>query len=165
VNRPARPTDEPGSRTAAYRAAIRLLEHRDRTVTDVRTRLTDRGFEPAVVEETITKLGSDGFLNDQRFAERYTSTMRELRGYGTRRIQMELAKRGVDRALVDEVAVADREDEHALAEQLACKRAAKLPADMPREQALRRIAGHLGRKGFGPDVVWSAAKRALEGRR
>ena len=122
----------------------------------------DRGFEPEVVEDTLTKLGQDGFVNDARYAERYASSMRELRGYGARRIQLELTRRGVNKELIAEVSAVERGDELANAEALALKRAQRLPADLPREQALRRLAGYLGRKGFGPDVVWPAAKRALE---
>lgn len=157
-----KPTDEPGSRTAAYRVAIRLLEHRDRTVADLRTRLTDRGFEPEVIEDTLARLRADRFVDDARYAERYTSSMRELRGYGTRRIRLELTKRGVDPDLVTAATQTDRGGERETAEALARKRARSLPAGLSREQALRRLAGYLGRKGYEAEVVWTAAKRALE---
>ena len=157
-----KPTDEPGSRAAAYRAAIRLLEHQDRTVADLRKRLTARGFDADVVVDTLDRLQRDGFVNDARYAERYASSMRELRGYGARRIQLELSRRGVDQELVASASSVARADEQATADALALKRAQRLPSDMPREQALRRLAGHLSRKGFGPDIVWAAAKRALD---
>lgn len=160
-----KPTDEPGSRGAAYRAAIRLLEHRDRTASDLRKRLGDRGFDADVLADTLERLQREGFVDDARFAQRYAESMRELRGYGERRIQLELSRRGIDKELVASVSSVARADEQETADRLAVARARRFPTDLPREQALRRLAGYLSRKGFGPDVVWSAAKRALEAAR
>lgn len=167
ASRPGAPkqTTEPTSRAAAYRAAIGLLEHRDRSTADLRKRLLDRGYDPDTVEETMARLGREGFVDDVRFAERYASSMRELRGYGTQRIGAELAKRGIDREVAAAATAIERSDERALCEALALKRARSLPASLPQDQALRRLAGYLGRKGFGADLVWAAAKHALASRR
>jgi regulatory protein len=156
-------TREPSSRSAAYRAAIRLLEHRDRTESDLSGRLTTKGFDADCVAETMQRLKREGFVDDARFAERFASSMREIRGYGTHRIRLELQKRGLDRSLIDSVTSGEAAAGEAdLVLELAHKKAARLPVDMPRDQALRRLAGYLGRKGFSSDQVWSAAKQALE---
>jgi regulatory protein len=73
-----------------------------------------------------------------------------------RRIAAELAKRGVERELVDaaisEVMADESIDERAMVETAAKKKfktLAKLEPDVQR----RRLYGFLARKGFAPDLV------------
>ena len=155
---------DPSSRSAAYRAAIRLLEHRDRSIKDLQRRLESRGYDASTVSDTIDRLRREGFLDDRRFAERYVESVRAGRGHGSHRLRAELVRKGVDRDLALAATNLDPEQEADLARELAKKRAAGLPAGLSREVAMRRLAGFLGRKGFPAETVWAAARHAIEGR-
>lgn len=155
---------DPESRSAAYRAAIRLLEHRDRSRQDLQDRLGKKGFSTETIEETVSRLQREGFVDDTRFAARYVESVRGSRGHGATRLRQDLIRRGISAELAKEATSVDPAAERELAYELAVKRVARIAPDTPREAALRRVAGYLGRKGFPPDAVWTAVKRALDER-
>ncbi|MGB4592942.1 MAG: regulatory protein RecX, partial [Coriobacteriia bacterium] len=96
-----------------------------------------------------------GLVDDHRFAE---SLVRSLlaRGYGARRIERELARAGVEEALIaevlDQAATPDIERERAL------EMAERMVRSAP---DVRKLAGRLARKGFGADTSFWAARQAL----
>lgn len=131
---------------------------------DVTDRLVTKGFDEEVVSDTIERLKRERFLNDERFAERYVESLRRSRGHGTTRLRLDLIRKGVDPTLAASASTVDSATERKQAMELAIKRASRFSADIPRQTAIRRLAGYLGRKGFPPDAVWDAATRAVDER-
>jgi regulatory protein len=145
---------------APYRArerALRLLALRDRSRWEVQARLRQAGFDPGVVDLTVEWLQGLGYLDDRRFAAAYAEE-KARGGWGPRRIQTELAAKGVDRRVVHEVLQA-RDNEAAGAEagmetlELTVRRRfAKQFATDP-DGAERRLAGFLARRGYDWDTI------------
>jgi regulatory protein len=86
---------DPSDPEAARAAALRLLGFRWRSSEELRGLLTDRGFDPAVVDELIGQLTAEKWLDDDRFAVTY-ARQRLRRSLGRRRIVRELAEYGID---------------------------------------------------------------------
>lgn len=86
----------------AYNYAVSLLSRRDHTRKELRDKLAlkDHG---QFAENVLDKLTEQGFLSDERFARMYIRELVNLKGYGKRRIEQELFRKGVDRELVREV--------------------------------------------------------------
>lgn len=141
----------------ARRRAIRLLEYRERSVSELVSRLIDDGFPEHVAQAVSTDLGRIGLVDDERYARMQARSLTQVRGMGRRRALRELAERGVDAdvalAAVDEAMSLDDEREAAL--RLARKLATRAGADVG------RVAGRLARRGFAPSVALSAARDAL----
>ena len=76
--------------------AYRFLGHRDRTVAEVRERLTAERVEPAVVEEAVEELRHLGYLDDARYAQRFAEDRRTIDAWGAERIERRLLAVGVD---------------------------------------------------------------------
>ncbi len=76
-------------------AAVRLLARREHSVYELTQKLLQREYDETVIATVIQALEQGGWLSDERFTEAYVN-MRRQRGYGPRRIGMELRERGVD---------------------------------------------------------------------
>lgn len=143
--------------------ALNLLSYAGRSRRQVADRLRRSGFAPQVVEETVERLGRVGLLDDETFARTYVSGRLAERPMGRRALRQELAVKGVDRETaqdaVEEV-LADQ-SELDLALQAARARWPRL-AQLPAEDARRRLAGYLGRRGFSPGVCWAAVRQVVQ---
>ncbi|HEY8637913.1 MAG TPA: RecX family transcriptional regulator, partial [Solirubrobacteraceae bacterium] len=78
--------------------AYRHLGRRDRSVAEMRRHLLSRGAAEDVAEAAIAELREQDYLDDARFARRFTEDRRALDGWGTDRIERRLLEVGVDRA-------------------------------------------------------------------
>jgi regulatory protein len=139
--------------------AYRYLGHRDRTVAEVRERLSAERVEPDVVDEAVEELRHLGYLDDARYAQRFVEDRRSIDAWGAERIERRLLAVGVDPALV-----AAALGEHGAGEELEAalavlrRRFAQPPAhDRERDRAL----GLLVRKGYELELAYDAV-RAFE---
>src|SRR3954471_23292986 len=97
-----------------YELALRALSHKERTESELRGWLAERGVGEAEIEEVIALLAEAGAVDDASFARRYAADKRELAGWGPERIAAALEGRGVGREQIE--AVVSGEDEQALLE-------------------------------------------------
>jgi regulatory protein len=139
--------------------AYRYLGHRDRTVAEVRERLTAEGIEPEVLEAALEELAHLGYLDDARYAQRFVEDRRSIDAWGAERIERRLLAVGVDPGLIAAALGeqgAGEELEAALA--VLRRRFAQPPShDRERDRAL----GLLVRKGYQLELAYDAV-RAFE---
>ena len=90
-------------------AAMRFLEARSRSVSEVRRRLTTAGYKSDLVQGAIGKLGDLGVLDDEAFARAWVESRDRARPRGERALREELRLKGIDRSLVDIVLTERRE--------------------------------------------------------
>lgn len=128
---------------------MRWLARREYSVFDLERRLTDKGFEEAVVNEALAFLQSRDLVSDQRFAESLVRNRTE-RGYGPMKITLELRAKGVDDAIVEQVLTDDPDHWVTRLREVWEKRFGK-PPDSYREWA--RQARGLQSRGFTAEQV------------
>lgn len=80
--------------------AMDLLARREHSQIELKRKLRQREFEPDLIEQALSQLAEEGLQSDARFAEAY-AMMRANRGYGARRIELELQERGISDSLRD----------------------------------------------------------------
>jgi regulatory protein len=124
--------------------AARALRHRDRSRREVDERLAKAGIDEERRADALETLERVGYVDDERFARARAGALAD-RGYGDEWIRHDLGRHGVE----GEAA------EAALAE-LAPERE-RAAAVIERLGPGPKTAAHLGRKGFGEDVVELAA--------
>lgn len=96
--------------------ALRLLGLRTHFSTELTAKLAARGFDDSAVEETIARLVDDGILDDYQAGLEFVDTRLRRKPIGPARLRADLARRGLDRDLVERVVdEAYPEDEEALA--------------------------------------------------
>jgi regulatory protein len=84
----------------ALDVSYRYLGYRDRTVLEVRRHLESKRVEPDTIEQTVAELLEQGYLDDARFARRFTEDRRTLDHWGNERIERKLVAAGVDAATI-----------------------------------------------------------------
>ena len=151
-------------------AAARFLEARSRSVAEVRRRLGRAGYRSELVEGAIARLTELGMLDDEAFGRAWVESRDRARPRGEIALRRELALKGVDRAIVDELleerrdgAPGAEDDGESVGVDLAAAR--RLLAR--NERALARVADPrvrrqrayalLARNGFDPDTCRQAS--------
>ena len=148
---------EPLTEEGLFEYAVGSLARRMRSVRDLR-RLMKLRAEPgeageAAMGRVIQRLEELRYLSDERFAADFTRLRKENQSHGRRRVQQDLAGKGIAKELVaSTVARAfDDTDELALARQYADRKRIKPPAN---EKETARIMGRLLRAGFSSNAIW-----------
>jgi len=138
-----------------YQRALKLLTRRDHTTVELQRKLAVRGYSAESIAVVLDQLAEKGYLDDRRFAERWTeSALKSGRGYGVRILQ-ELQKRGISRAVAAE-AVADAAAEYPEQDSLAAIVSRRFSAFNPASAPLKekqRVYSYLQRRGFSLQAI------------
>jgi regulatory protein len=125
-------------------------------VKELRDALVRKAEDPAQVEPAIERLLAAGLLDDASFARQYARSRALNSGTSRRRIQQELARKGVSRALADEalaeVFQEEAVDEEGIVEQAARKKLRSLAKLDPLIRN-RRLWSFLARRGYDTDAI------------
>ncbi len=138
----------------ALAVALRYLNHRDRTVHEVRGRLERAAIEEPIAGEVIETLVEQQLLDDARFARLFTQDKRTLERWGGDRIERALRARGIDAALARE-ALADEAPESELDRALELLRR-RFPSPPSDRRERDRALGVLMRKGYDSELALDA---------
>lgn len=140
----------------AVELAYKALSQRDRTVAEVRSFLERKRVDPVDIDHAVDEVQAEGWLDDARFAQRFSDDKRRLEKWGSDRIERDLQRRGVPPDLIaDALAGQDRPDElAAAADLLATKHPQGLPDDRARDRAWRLLV----RKGYESELAYDAVR-------
>ena len=143
----------------AFNKALHFLSFQMRSEYEVKKKLHDAGHGEAVVLEAVRKLESLGFLNDQTYSKALLETKKRTLKKGPRAIRQDLKKKGIDKALQDEVLETFTEEEQLeIAMQLAEKEVRAGSRRTPL-QLKQKIQDVLMRKGYSFGIVNDVLER------
>jgi regulatory protein len=141
--------------------AFGYLGRRERTVLEMRRYLEGKRIEPSAIDEALSHLQQEGYLNDARFAQQFADEKRLLEEWGADRIERRLLALGVPAEHIrSALEVRDRDGELEAAAALL-RRRFPLLGDDPRER--RRAYGVLVRKGYDQELAWDAIRAHASG--
>jgi len=112
------------------------------------------------VADVLVRLEGVGLIDDRAFAQQLAAHHFANRKSGSWAVASALAAKGVSRAVSDEVLEGAALDDEERAFELAASKAVRMHA-LPPEKAYSRLVGLLARRGYGPGIARSAARRAL----
>jgi regulatory protein len=146
----------------ARQICLRLLTAAPRTQAQLAAALRRRRVPEAAAKAVLARFAEVKLIDDAMFARAWVESRHLGRGLAGRALGAELRQRGV--ALEDiQAALEDLgpEQELATARELVARR---LPAtaSMPAPARMRRLAGMLARKGYGPALAYRVVREALE---
>ena len=130
-------------------AALNIITYKDRTVAELKKKLTEKGYGLSEIEDVIAKLAEYNYVDDQRYAIHFAKGRSESRG--ARVIRMELKNKGVSDSLI---ALAMEEldvDESETVEKLLRRRYGN--ENLRDEKIRSRAYGFLLRRGFSYDTI------------
>jgi regulatory protein len=141
----------------AYELALKALSYKERTESELRGWLGERGVEEAEIEETVALLAEVEAIDDASFARRYAADKRVLAGWGPDRIAKALEGRGVAREQIEAALGGDGEEAQLeRATSLLADRGMNCVSERERERAL----GLLVRRGYPLELAYEAVRAA-----
>ena len=136
----------------------RYCAYQERSHQEVRNKLYELGLWRTEVEEMITHLIVENFINEERFAKAFAGGKFRMKKWGRLRIVRELETRGITgnciRIALKEI---DEEVYRNTLQKLLQKKLASLPST---NSFIRndKAAKYAIQKGYEPDLVWQFLK-------
>ena len=134
--------------------AADFCAYQERTQQQVRDKLYDYGLTGDEVEDVLTDLITEGFINEERFAISYAGGKFRMKKWGRVKIahhlkSLKISDYCINRALAE----IDEEDYHATLGELLEKKKSTISGD---NQYIigKKLASFLIQKGYDPDIVW-----------
>lgn len=151
--KPSAPLDE----AALYEYAVRLLGQQMRTVAEVRRLLVRRvesGADGAAkVDAVLGRLKERRYLDDTGYAADYAKLRQENASFGKRRVQQDLARKGVHSTVI--AATLDTAYENVSEEELARRHLERKHVRQPStDKETARVVRMLVRAGFSPGIIF-----------
>jgi regulatory protein len=146
----------------ARQVCLQLLEVSPRTRKELADALAKKGVPDEAAEQVLGRFAEVGIIDDTLFATMWVESRHRGRGLAGRALSQELRRKGVDDEIVREaVAQLDPDEEAATARSLVRR---KLPATrgLTAEARVRRLAGMLARKGYGPGLAFQVVREELQ---
>ena len=144
---------KPSAEKTPRQRALEMLDRRDYSRAELLKKLTEKGVSAEDAAEAVEYLASLGFVDDRRYA---SLVLRQYagKGYGSRRVRMELMRRGLDRNVIDDALTEMPEQDDTLDRLLQ----QKLRGSFDRAD-VKKATDALVRKGYGYDEIAAALRR------
>jgi len=138
----------------ALEKAISLLSLQARTEHEIAASLRKNVYPEETIARVMARLHDAGYINDSDFSIQYSST-RLSRGMGTRRIRMELRRKGIDSATADH-AIDNLDSEDIYLSAIKAARKAVRGKDLTNRDDRQRVMAALARRGFDYSITREA---------
>ena len=142
-----------------YDRALNMLAFRARASAELARSLVRKGELREHVDHAISRLLQQGLLDDAAFAQSFTRSKVIGAGQSRRRVQQDLARKGVARdvsdAAIDTVFEEEGVDQSAVVEEVARKKLRSLSKLEPQVRR-RRLYAFLARRGYDSGDIRSA---------
>ena len=122
----------------AYNCAVSLLSRRDHSKKELLQKLREKGHSDGA-DIAIQKLCDSGYVDDERFCRLYASELVRLKGYGKRRVEQELYRKGVDREIIYNILEEISFDSDTLSDIIKRKYLSKMTDEKSRQKAFNAL--------------------------
>ncbi len=146
-------------RETAFQRALRLIQLRPRSESEIRQKLLQRKEKDDVIQHVIERLKQSGLLNDDAFAKGWIENRAELRPRSRRALAYDLSQRGVERSVI-ETNLAEIDDDE-MAYRAAQQKARKLK-DYEWNDFRLKLYRYLAQRGFNYAACQQAISRVWQ---
>ncbi len=145
-----------GMQKDCHTTALSYLEHRDRSVQEVRLHLSSKGFDREEIEEEIKTLQDLHYVDDERYCDHYIEYALR-KGRGPVRILYELKEKGIPSELIQKVL--DTYFDKEMEREAAMREAQKLLKPDLDEKLIAKIGRKLAAQGYHTDIIYDVIGR------
>jgi regulatory protein len=155
---------EPLGEAGLFEYAVKALAGKMRTERELRRLMKGRAVPgeegERAMDAVVSRLKELKYLSDTRFAADYTRLRKEGEKFGQRRVQADLAAKGVAAGTVATAVSSAYEgvDEVALAREYCARKRMKQPEGETKAKESARVMGRLLRAGFSAGTVFKVLK-------
>lgn len=140
-----------------YEKAVELLARRSHFEAELARKLGQRGYGEEEIAQALARLREQGYLDDGRTAGELVEERLARGPEGSRRLEAELARRGVDAETIA-TAVGEPSPE----EEVAAAREAAASFRRKSKTNPAALARHLDRKGFSRAAIYAVLREGGE---
>jgi regulatory protein len=143
---------------AAKQKIYRYCAYQERSHQEVRDKLYEYGLYTSDVDEILSQLITDGFLNEERFAKAFAGGKFRMQHWGRVKIVHELEAHGLTKNCIKlGLKEIDDEDYQRVLYDVLDRKLALLETTNP-FVTRDKLARYAIQKGFEPDLVWPRVK-------
>lgn len=144
----------------ALNTALRILTRRDHSRYELVLKLKRRDFSKEDIDDAISSCEQFDYINDERTAKVYVRELKR-KGYGKKRIQLELNKKGLKGARIQGILdeSVSKTDEREGAERILVKHIKRFEREKDRLKKQDKIYRFLNARGFSREVIAENLKR------
>lgn len=142
--------------------AANYCAYQERSQKEVRNKLYEYGLYGDEVEDVLTDLIMDNFINEERFAKSYAGGKFRIKKWGRNKIKQGLKQHDISAyCLKKGLEEIDAEDYFStLCELIERKAESLVESNVFKKQ--EKVSRHLIYKGYEPDLVWSQVKELVK---
>lgn len=149
------------SPTEAKQKIYRYCAYQERAHLEVRNKLYEYGLYKTEVEDILSDLITEGFLNEERFAKAFAGGKFRMKHWGRIKIVHELEAKGLTKNCIAlGLKEIDQQDYLNTLRQLLEKKSNQV-AESNVFVKRDKLAAYVIQKGFEPDVVWPMVKEVV----
>ncbi|MFC2051202.1 regulatory protein RecX [Chloroflexota bacterium] len=137
-------------------AAVHYLSYRPRSESELRERLSRRGFDRDTQEAAITRLKDQGLVDDMAFAQFWKDNRESFSPRSRWLTKLELRRKGLADGIIDQVVATIDDDDSAY--RVALNKVRSLPRS-DYQGFRRRLGEYLRRRGFSYGVINHTVER------
>lgn len=144
----------------AMKRCMDYLAYRPRSTSEIEQRLRELQVPETIAARVIDRLNELGYMDDERFALQWASSRHRSKGFGPRRLEMELMRKGISNELARK-AVEEACPEEAVEEQLRIqvgKALHRYRHEVDDQKKTQKIIGFLARRGFEIGAIRDALR-------
>ncbi len=97
----SKPLKKPDDPDHAYDYALFLLNLSMRTERELREKMATRGYMPTIIDEVVTRLYKDRYLDDAHYAEVFIENMKRYKYYGAFMMKKRLYEKKLPKEIID----------------------------------------------------------------
>ena len=154
-DRPASSKSDGRLTEECFRSAYRLLRYRQRSESELKTKLSAR-FDKVTVDIVIGRLRNVHMIDDVTFARHWREQRETLNPRSRRMVCLELRQKGVDKEVINGALCSYNDEENAYR---AAKKKARLLSGEEHGDFRRKITAFLVRRGFTYEVTRQTVDR------
>ena len=147
------------AREVAYQRALRTIQYRPRSESEVRQLLRRHATPEETADEIIERLKQSGLIDDAGFAQTWVENRTDLRPRSRRALAYELSRRGVDAEVIEQ-SISGIDDD-AMAYQ-AAQRPARKYKDLEWNDFRQKMYRFLAQRGFNYEASAQAIARVWQ---
>ncbi|HMQ01474.1 MAG TPA: RecX family transcriptional regulator [Candidatus Doudnabacteria bacterium] len=156
----ARALKDPTDYDHGFQYALFLLNLSMRTTSEVKEKMTRRGYIPAVINEVINNLLQEKYLDDKNYAEVFINSMKNYKTWGRFMMKKKMYEKQLPKELIEEslnqhVTITD---EIAIAQRYLERQYKEVELGSLSYEGKQKIMKRLLARGFGMDVVIKLVK-------
>ncbi|NJM24498.1 MAG: RecX family transcriptional regulator [Bacteroidia bacterium] len=142
----------------------RYCAYQERSHQEVRSKLYTYGLRTADVEEILTQLITEGYLNEERYAKAFAGGKFRMKQWGRNRIAHTLESKGISRNCIKSgLREIDESTYRATLKNVLQKQAERGDTSSNIFSFRDKLAQFAIRRGFEPDLVWEVLREMLPG--